>query len=155
MLNTIKRFFDHLAPETGQTDEQKQHAIHLAVSVLFVEMIRMDGIVSAEENRHLQTLLGQKFSLSENEKQNLTELANEKLDDSVDYYQFTTVINEHFKHDEKVRMIEHLWQLAFIDGRIDAHEEHFLRKIHSLLHVTHTEFIKAKHRAERKADVKN
>jgi uncharacterized tellurite resistance protein B-like protein len=45
-------------------------------------------------------------------------------------------------------MIEQLWQVAFSDGQLDAHEEHFLRKIHSLLHVSHRDFMRTKHKAK-------
>lgn len=148
MLQTIKRFFDNLAPESQQTEEQKQHAIQLAVCVLLVEMSRADGTVNEAELSHLNHLMDEQFDLSDQEKQELTDLAGEELDKSTDYYQFTSVINEHFEQPQKIKMIEDLWQVAFIDGKVDAHEEHYLRKVHSLLHVSHSNFIKAKHRAE-------
>lgn len=148
MLQSIKRFFEQLAPKNEQTEQQKQHALHLAVSVLLVEMTRMDGQVCEQEKRHLNEVLDQQFQLSTQEKQELTDLASETLNDATDYYQFTSVINEHFEHPQKVQMIEQLWQVAFVDGKLDAHEEHYLRKIHSLLHVSHSDFMKTKHKAQ-------
>ena len=148
MLKSIKRFFENLAPEGSQTEEEKKHAIHLAVSVLMVEMSRMDGNTSHEEITQLHNMLEQQFDLSLQEKKEITELAHQELDISTDYYQFTSIINAHFEHQQKIDMIENLWQIAFVDGKIDAHEEHFLRKIHSLLHVSHSDFMKTKHRAK-------
>ena len=145
MLNIIKQFFNDLSPQKEQTEQQKKHAIHLAVSVLLVEMTRMDGQVCEQEREHLNKILDQQFQLSFEEKQELTELANESLDDATDYYQFTSVINKHFEHPQKIKMIEQLWQVAFVDGKLDAHEEHYLRKIHSLLHVSHSDFMKTKY----------
>ena len=148
MLKSIKQFFDNLAPKETQTEAEKQHAIHLAVSVLLVEMSRMDGKVSDIELAHILDLLDKQFELTAQEKSEVMELAHEELDSSTDYYQFTSVINQHFEQSQKVKMIEQLWQTAFIDGKLDAHEEHYLRKIHSLLHVPHSDFIKTKLRAE-------
>jgi len=148
MLRTIKRFFEELAPSAQQTEEQKQHALQLAVCVLLVEMSRVDGSVSSIELAHLNQLMDDQFDLTSQEKQELTDMARQELDNSTDYYQFTSVINLHFSPEQKIRMIESLWEVAFVDGKVDAHEEHFLRKIHALLHVSHSEFIKAKHRVE-------
>ena len=148
MLKTIKLFFENLAPEAKQSESDKQHAIHLAVSVLLVEMSRMDGKVSDIEMAHITSLLDKQFELTAQEKAEVMELAHEELDASIDYYQFTSVINQHFEQPQKIKMIEQLWQTAFVDGKLDAHEEHYLRKIHSLLHVPHSDFIKAKLRAE-------
>jgi len=147
MLKSIKRFFENLAPEASQSDAEKQHAIHLAVSVLLVEMSKIDGKVSVEEIEHIKELLKSHFELTAQEKEEVMELAHEQLDTSTDYYQFTSVINQNFEQAQKVKIIEQLWQIAFVDGKLDAHEEHYLRKIHSLLHVPHSEFIKAKLRA--------
>jgi uncharacterized tellurite resistance protein B-like protein len=148
MLQSIKRFFDQLAPQKEQTEQEKQHALHLAVSVLLVEMTRMDGQVCEQEREHLNKVLEEQFKLSFEEKQELTDLAKETLDGSTDYYQFTSVINEHFDQPQKIQMIEQLWQVAFSDGKLDAHEEHYLRKIHSLLHVSHSDFMKTKYQAQ-------
>ena len=147
MLKAIKSFFDNLAPASEQTEDEKQHALQLAIAVLLMEMSRMDGEVTEDEIKHIHTLLDQ-FDLSTEEKEEISVLASAKLNDSTDYYQFTSIINKHFDQPQKITMIEQLWQVAFSDGKLDAHEEHFLRKIHSLLHVSHRDFMRTKHRAK-------
>jgi len=37
-----------------------------------------------------------------------------------------------------------LWQVSRADGRIDAHEEHLVRKVAELLYVPHSRFIQTK-----------
>ena len=147
MLDAIKQFFEKLASPEETSEQDKQHAIHLAVAVLLTEMMRIDNQITTEEKQHLSQLLDEKFSLSSDEKHSLVEMASQKLSESTDYYQFTSVINIHFDQTEKIDIIESLWRLAYIDGKLDAHEEHFARKIHSLLHISHQDFMKAKHRA--------
>lgn len=147
MLDAIKQFFEKLASPEETSEQDKQHAIHLAVAVLLTEMMRIDSQITDEEKHHLSQLLDEKFSLSSDEKQSLVEMAAHKLNESTDYYQFTSVVNIHFDQKEKIKVIESLWQLAYVDGKLDAHEEHYVRKIHSLLHISHQDFMKAKHRA--------
>jgi uncharacterized tellurite resistance protein B-like protein len=38
-----------------------------------------------------------------------------------------------------------LWKVSCADGKIDAHEEHLVRKVADLLYVPHARFIQAKH----------
>lgn len=146
MLANIKRFFDNLSPESAPSAEQQQHALQLAVCVLLVEMGRVDGKMSEQEFQRLTEIIDQQFSLSDAEKLELTELAQQELNQATDYYQFTAVINQYFSPQEKLKVIEYLWEVAYVDQKIDAHEEHYLRKIHSLLHISHSQFIQAKHK---------
>ncbi|MGB0495029.1 MAG: TerB family tellurite resistance protein [Kangiellaceae bacterium] len=147
MLKTIKLFFEKLTDDTNHSDIDHQHAIQLAVSVLLVEMMRIDGNVSELEKDTLKKSLDQKFELTDVEKNELMALANQELNQSIDYYQFTSVINQHFNKAQKVNMIEELWRVAFADGKLDAHEEHYIRKVNALIHVSHNDFMSAKHRA--------
>jgi len=64
----------------------------------------------------------------------------------VSLYQFTGLINQHFTPEQKVRVVEMLWQVAYADGHLDPYEEALVRKIADLIHVPHRQFIQAKHR---------
>ena len=146
MLANIKRFFENLSPDIPPSQEQQQHALQLAVCVLLVEMGRVDGKMSNQEFQRLCEIMDRQFCLTSEEKQELTELAQQELNEATDYYQFTAVLNKHFSPEEKLKVIEHLWEIAYVDEKIDAHEEHYLRKIHSLLHISHSQFMQAKHK---------
>ena len=45
-------------------------------------------------------------------------------------------------------LIENLWRIAFADGELHHYEEHVIRRIAGLIHVSHMDFIAAKLRAE-------
>jgi uncharacterized tellurite resistance protein B-like protein len=148
MLDAIKAFIDTLSPEKEPSEQEKQHAIELATSVLMVEMCRIDGQVNSAETSHLRQLLEHQFELTTEEKNELMTLAENALDESTDYFQFTAILNQHYSQQEKIELIGNLWQIAFVDGKADSHESHLLRKLASLLHVSHKDFIRAKHQAE-------
>ena len=101
MLKAIKIFFEKLSENPEQSEADKQHAIHLAVSVLLVEMMRIDGHINDAEKKALKTSLDNKFDLSDLEKDDLMSLANQELDQSIDYYQFTSIINQHFDRQKR------------------------------------------------------
>ena len=48
---------------------------------------------------------------------------------------------------ERVRLVEHLWRVAFATGGLDPHEDHYVRKIAHLLYVPNTDSMLARNRA--------
>ena len=77
----------------------------------------------------------------------MVELAEAEADDSIDHYQFTSLIKTGFSQEQKQKVVEYLWAVAFADENADKHEEYLVRKIANLIGVSHKEFIKAKLRA--------
>jgi uncharacterized tellurite resistance protein B-like protein len=49
---------------------------------------------------------------------------------------------------DKVRIIEYLWQVVYADGKISAQENHLMRRLVDLLHISHGDNIAAKMRAK-------
>lgn len=145
MLKTLKDLFDAFTGLSPDTSPQAQeHALRLASAVLLVEVMRADPSLKASERATALAALTQKFALDENEAERLLELAQQAAQSAYDYHRFTNVINTHFSHEQKVRMIESMWQVAYADHHLDAHENHLISKVAGLLHVTHGEYIAAK-----------
>ncbi len=145
MLSKLKSFFDdYLAPSQQQDPE---HATQLATAVLLVELSRADAEVAGSEQRAVARTLKSRFDLSEGEVDGLLTLADEAADEATSLFQFTRLLNDHFSAEQKIQVVEMLWQVAYSDGRLDVHEDHTIRKIADLLYVPHPAFIKAKHRA--------
>ena len=74
----------------------------------------------------------------------LTELGHHTAKTANDFQQFTSRINRELDRSEKYRIIEYMWQVAYADGVISAHENHLLRKIADLLYIPHSDYIAAK-----------
>jgi len=74
----------------------------------------------------------------------LIELANAEKHEATDYYTFTSLINEHYSQQQKIKLVEDLWRLAYADNELDKYEEHLLRRLSELLHVPHKDFIRTK-----------
>ena len=143
MLNQLKLFFDkHIAlPAPDQLSDDK---IHIACASLFIEMIFMDDKEQIEEHEMMLNRLKDLFSLSVEQATNLIALAAKQREQSTDYFQFTSLINKGFSHEQKITVIKTLWQIAYTDGELDKHEEQMVRKIAGLLRVPHMDFIKTK-----------
>lgn len=148
MIQRLKQFFEARLLITDTSSEADiDHRLKLASAAMMLEMIHVDGDLDESEDQKLREILQQEFSLSDEETQTLLELAHEEKLDAIDYYRFTSLINQHYSQQQKIQLVEQLWQLAFADGTLDRFEEHLIRKLAELLHVPHSAFIQSKHRA--------
>lgn len=136
MLKTLKDLFDALSPApSGAAPADEAHALQLAAAVMLVEVMRADADCGEGERRVLLSALREKFDLTPDEAVRLTELAEHTARRSTDLFAFTERINRDFDMPRKLRMIELMWQVAYADGELDAHERHIVWRIADLLHV--------------------
>jgi uncharacterized tellurite resistance protein B-like protein len=148
MLQAIKTFFQQHIDAEVHRPETSEHGLHLATAALLMEMTRADFTRRPEELELVASLVQREFGLSGEETRELAELAEAEAREAVSLYQFTGLINEHFSPQEKVRVVEMLWQVAYADRVLDKYEESLVRKVAELLYVSHRDFIRAKHRVQ-------
>ena len=129
-----------------QEDIQKFDDMTLATCVLLIEVSKSDDKFDEAENNKIISILKNKFNLDDSQVNILLEIADNKNQEMISLYDWTSKINEVYKYTEKKALIRELWDVAFADGRIDKYEDHTIRKIADLIYVKHEDFIKAKHR---------
>ncbi len=144
MLRALKDLFDSLSTPPAGTPAEQEHTLQLATAVLLVEVMRAEPQVQPGEREAVLAGLRRKFPLAPDELERLVELAEAKARTSNDFFAFTSTLNDRFSHEQKVRIIEFMWQVAYADGGITADENHLISKVAGLLHVTHGEYIAAK-----------
>lgn len=147
MLGVIKQYFSERLNPAGNPAGEKQ-SIHRATAVLMAEMMRMDGDVQEAEREVMRSALYSHFGLQSSEIDEILSMAEQEAEESHDYYQFTTLINNNFSIEQKIEIIESLWRIAYADNELDKYEEHLLRRISDLIYVPHRDFIAAKHRIQ-------
>ena len=125
-----------------------EHSLRVATAVLLIEAMRADFRVEPAERARLRELLRKQFELSSEELDALLEEAEADADQLVSTQHVTRLLNDHYDHEMKVRVVEMMWQIVFADGAKDHYEEHLLRQVAELLYVSHAEFIQARHKAE-------
>jgi uncharacterized tellurite resistance protein B-like protein len=152
MLNTLKDLFDSFtAPAGARRPDDTGSAVRLAAAVLLVEVARAEPSSTPAETRAILAALQKRFTFGSDELARLVELAQAEARELYDYHRFTSVLNERFTQPEKVALVEAMWQVAYADEHLDAHENHLISKVAGLLHVTHGEYIAAKMRAKEAA----
>ena len=64
--------------------------------------------------------------------------------ESVSFNDFINQINENFNKDQKLKMIEFLWQTAYSDNILEVDEERLIRRIADMIRVKDMEVLKLK-----------
>lgn len=149
MLKAIRDFFEQrvAAPANARPDE---HRLRLATAALLAEVMRLDGQSEAERTA-VQRAVQARFGLSDADAGALVDLAEAEARDAIDYYQFTSLINRAFGAADKAHIVELLWEIAYADATLSAHEQHVIRKIAELLYVPQSDYIAAKLRAKQRS----
>ena len=148
MLNALQGLFDRLWPaEPGAAPQAAEHQLQLATAVMLVEVMRADTSFHAGEREVVRAALSDKFGLSAEEAARLSALAETTAQGASDLFTFTTLINERFDMAQKLRMVEHMWRVAYADGHLSAHERHVLWRVADLLHVPQGAYVHARMRA--------
>lgn len=153
MIDQFKSFFDNFLGTDNGTPASEEHRLHLATAALLIEMTRVDEHIKPEEQATLAAGIRSTFDLTEKETDELISLAEQEAHDATCYHAFTSLINDGFSREQKIRVVEMLWEIAYADQELDMYEEHLVRKLSELLYVSHSDFIAAKLRIKAKLDL--
>ena len=135
MINRFKALF--ATADTGASGELgRDEELHLAAAALLVESACLDGHFDGDERSSIERLLKERFELEEDEVSLLVADAEEAVAESGELYGFTKVIKDRYSSEERVEMIEMLWEVAFADGRLDHFEDNLIRRVGGLIFVS-------------------
>ena len=139
-------FFKNVLRETSgeSSDDDRSHDVKLAACALLLEMANIDDEFSDEERALILTILKDEYGISEEDAAGLTEEAEKQRKESLDLWHFTRLINEHFSREEKIRIVELLWRIVFVDGKLDGHEDYLVHSLADMLNLSHRDLIDAK-----------
>ncbi len=147
MLRALKKLLDKGGGEPRQMPEFERRPLRVAVAALLHEARRADYIEGDEEDAAAQRALAELFGLDARACTALLEEGRARAQQLTSFYAPVTVIKREFSLDDRVRLVEHLWRVAYADGGLDPYEDHYVRKIAHLLYVPNTQSMLARNRA--------
>ena len=140
MINRIKALFSAQPSGTEfTTGRHSDNELQLAAATLLVEAACLDGHYGEAEQAAIDSLLQQRFGLNEAEAQTLRDLALAEQSEANQLLGFTRVIKDRYSPEERIELIEMVWEAAYADGELHAHEANLLRRLGGLLYVSDRE----------------
>jgi uncharacterized tellurite resistance protein B-like protein len=152
MLSKIKDFFQENIAIEEKTNEKKDSGKQVAIATcaLLLEMAHTDDEFSEVEENEIKKIMQSEFALPDDKVNEIVKLSNEEREESLDLWQFTNLINENFSKEEKIKVIEYIWRVVYVDDNVDKYEEYLVRRLSYLLNVNHKDMIDAKLRVKYK-----
>ncbi len=155
MLERIKAFvskWETCAPRGNDVRAIEEYQV--AAAALLVEAARMDDTFDSGERATILNLLTGRFALTAEEGEDLLDAAEEEVAQSNQLYGFTKAVKDAFTNEQRVELLEMLWEVAYSDGELHDYEASLIRRVTGLLHVSDRDSGAARKRALEKLALK-
>ena len=117
------------APKSATLDK------NLAAAALLVHVIAADGKITAEEEKRLSEILRQHYSVTDGEAETLANAAKLAQNDAVDMYRFTSILKSEMEENERLALIEDLWEMVYADGEVHEFEDNVVWRVAELIGI--------------------
>lgn len=134
------------APEPAKLQDEDAR---LALTALLVRIARADGDYSTDEVERIDRICASRFGLSPFEASALRKEAETLETEAPDTVRFTRAIKDAVSHEDRIGVIEALWQVVLADGSRDAEEDALVRLAANLLGVNDRDSALARQRVSK------
>ena len=144
MLKEIKSFFADL---TGgkEVAHFEDNDYRLAAAALLVHVATLEGALADTSRAKLNALLKSRFELTDVLTEELIDAAVAADHEAIDFYHFTSLLNRALNEEGRQRIIEMMWEMVYVDGRVTEFEENVMWRVSDLLGVSARERIELRH----------
>lgn len=143
MLDALRNLFKGIGAGERAVRFQADDG-RLALAALLVHCMAIDGVVSSDEKEKLRALLSSRFGLSGGDLDALIDQALAAENEAVDLYRFTSVLKRQMDEEERIRVVEQLWEIVFAEGASHEFEENLVWRVAELLGVNRSDRIARK-----------
>ncbi|MDD9706883.1 MAG: TerB family tellurite resistance protein [Paracoccaceae bacterium] len=120
----------------------------LALGALLVRIARADGDYAETELHRIDRILMQRYGLAPHATIALRKEAEVLESEAPDTVRFTRAIKDAVPYEDRLAVIEALWQVALADGARDGAEDALVRMVSSMLGVSDQDSAVARQRIQ-------
>lgn len=143
MFNFFKKI------EEDNLDEQKyEFDIELIGCALAYEVAKADGSIDLDELEKIKVELTKRSNALGLDSDEVLKTIEMQSNESVSFNDFINQINDNFLQDQKLEMIDFLWQTAYADNILDVDEERLIRRIADMIRIKDMQVLKLKDKAK-------
>lgn len=118
----------------------------LALVALLVRVARSDGVYDAAEQERIGQIAERRYGLSQDAAQTLKSEAEALEAEAPDTVRFTRAIKDAVSYEDRLGVIEALWEVVLADGTRAKEEDALLRLTANLLGVSDVDSARARQR---------
>ena len=120
----------------------------LALTALLVRVARTDDLYEDSEKARIDRITAARYGISPFEATKLRADAEVLESEAPDTVRFTDAIKDAVPYEDRVGVIEALWQVALADGERDAEEDALLRMVARFLGINDRDSALARQRVD-------
>ncbi len=147
MFARIKALLSENQPALAGDGAEGLGELEIAAAALLVEAALMDGNFDPVERGKIAQLLARRFELGAAKAEALIEAAEAQVRRTPQLYGFTRVVKDEFAYEDRVELVEMLWEVAYADGELHDFEASLMRRIAGLIYVSDRDSGAARKRA--------
>lgn len=142
MLDRIKAFLAGSAETAGRSFDDLQ----VAVVALLIRAATSDALFTQKERETIGRIAAEAFHLSPGEIDRLIAEAEDEEAETMDLFRWTQEIKRRYDESERIGLIEKMWEVVYVDGKLDDYEANLLRRVAGLIYVPDRESGQARQR---------
>ena len=137
--------FNFFKKKAQPIDETKNNfEVELTASILAYEIARSDGDISESELALLYHEIKKISAMVGKKEEKILEIIEEYSKNSVSFYEFINDINKDYSKENKLSLIQFLYDVAYADKILEVSEERLIRRIADLIKIKDIEVLKIK-----------
>jgi len=135
MIEAIRAWLNGTLAHGGERAARGQHELEIALTALLIEAAYSDNHFDQAERSIIARLLERRFGLSVSDADMLLAAGEAAASEAAELFHFTRIVNERLSPDQRIELIEMLWEVAYADRVLDQYEDSLLRRIGGLIYV--------------------
>ena len=144
MIKKIKDLITKISNKEEIEESSNILQLDRACAALLVEIAFADKDFDEREKESLKQSLLKSYAIDIETINEIINDAEKTVKESTSLYEYTRTVNDEFEYPQKLNLLENLWKVAYADETLDKYEEHLLRKISDLIHISHSDYINVK-----------
>ena len=146
MFRSISDFVSEITGDKREPAAFADGDYRLAAAALLVHMATLDQDFDETERAKIKEMLVDRFKLKRDETEKLVAAAVDAHRKAVDLYHFTSVLNHALDDEARRRIIEMMFEVAFVDGKLSEFEDNVVWRASELLNVSPRERVELRRR---------
>ena len=131
----LKRIKAALA-DSSAIEEPSYEDHKVAAAVMLIEAAALDGDFDPKEREAIAGLLMRHFDIGAADSSDLISMAEVEQSGANDLVRYTRAIKDNYSPENRIELIEMLWEVAYADKVLHEYEANLLRRIGGLLYVS-------------------
>ncbi len=145
MIAKLKKFLTGGEINAASSDLDEKT---VATAALLIEAAMSDETYCEEEKAMVSDLLRRHYNLSNEQVASVVAEAEAAHEKAEQILYFTRTVKETVEFEDRVHIIEMLWEMAYADGEISDYEANLIRRVCGLIYVDDVESGKARKKVQ-------